>query len=174
MAAFEGIGAVHNVVNLAADSKLRERSKEKFAEGMAKATEGKPLANMRIPVDRWDEYWQQQKQDPAEVAAGLGVSQGYGEAKLGAGGDDLVIPTSDFTAKMDPKHFTGLLPDMRGYDQFGRPTQTGVNWRKSRRPRARHGSRKPGKTSDLGCSRVTRRPSRHRNGPRSKSEYASR
>ena len=124
MAAFEGIGAVHNVVNLAADSKLRERSKEKFAEGMAKATEGKPLANMRIPVDRWDEYWQQQKQDPAEVAAGLGVSQGYGEAKLGAGGDDLVIPTSDFTAKLDPKHFTGLLPDMRGYDQFGRPTQT--------------------------------------------------
>ena len=124
MAAFEGIGAVHNVVNLAADSKLRERSKEKLAEGMAKATENTPLANMRIPVDRWDEYWQQQKQDPHQVAAGLGVSQGYAEAKLGAGGDDLVIPTSDFTAKLDPKHFTGLLPDMRGYDQFGRPTQT--------------------------------------------------
>jgi ddrB-like ParB superfamily domain/Large polyvalent protein associated domain 22 len=91
----------------AAESKLRERSPEKFHEGLQQIFEGDP--SLRIPSEQFNGYFKGKSMDPAAVAKGLG-STNYTEAVMSGG--DVEVPTEGFLGKLDPEHQKGLLADI--------------------------------------------------------------
>lgn len=106
MAAFEGVGALSNIVALAANSKLKARSPEAFQQAMEKIFEGQE--SLRIPVQQFETYFQSQNIEPAVMAEALGADN-YAEAQTSG---YVEVPTADFISKLDPKHQTALLPDI--------------------------------------------------------------
>ena len=94
-------------------SKLRGRLPEKFREFVDHVTADGPAANVFIPVEEWNTYWQSQNADPAAVAAEvLGDRAQYQEAL--AAGSDLVIPTGRYAEVLaGTEHHAGLSMDMR-------------------------------------------------------------
>lgn len=96
-----------------ANSKTAQRMPEAVQEILARATRGGPVENIYVDAERWSTYWQEQGQDPAEVAAELtGSRDAYDEAVSTQG--DLVIPTAAYAAKLaGTKHHAGLKVDLR-------------------------------------------------------------
>ncbi len=94
-------------VDAAEQSKLRERSPEKFDEAMQAIHAGDP--SLRIPSDQFSAYFKGKGMDPATVAQGLG-STNYTEAAISGG--DVEIPPADFLSKLDPEHQKALLGDI--------------------------------------------------------------
>jgi hypothetical protein len=107
MSAFEGVGALSNMVDLAADSKLKARSPEKFQEAMQAIVGDQP--NLRVSVQGFDDYFQSKGMDPVATAQSLGVKN-LAEGKMAS--DVYEIPTADFLSKLDPEHQRALLPDI--------------------------------------------------------------
>jgi hypothetical protein len=96
-----------HIVTAADESKLRQRSPEKFHEAMTELFDGQQ--SLRIPVEQFETYFQSKSINPAQVAEQLGVKN-YAEAKV-SGGDVEVAP-ADFIGKLDPEHQKGLLGDI--------------------------------------------------------------
>lgn len=94
-------------------SKLRARLPEKFQEVVAKMTEGGPIENVYIPVERFTEYFQSKGLDPAKVAEDvLSEPRRYFEAL--ATGSDVVIPLSEYAAKLAASEYhQELIQDTR-------------------------------------------------------------
>ncbi len=91
-------------------SKLRERMPEKYRQIVDKLRQDGPLENVQVPVERWNELFQLQGIDPAEMANEvLGSYDQYSEA-LAAGGD-LVIPMSAYAEKLAASQFHEALSD---------------------------------------------------------------
>lgn len=94
-------------VEAAASSALRERAPDKFYEANQTNFDGDP--SLRIPVDKFDEYFKGQAMDPRTVANGLGSSN-YVEAAMSGG--DVEVPPAGFLSKLDPAHQRALLTDI--------------------------------------------------------------
>lgn len=93
------------------NSKLRERMPERFKALMEKYTAGGPVENVFIPAEKFQEYFQSQQIDPAEVAVEVGAKN-FAEAL--ASGGDVVIPMADFATHIAPTdHLQGLMQDLR-------------------------------------------------------------
>ena len=113
MIAFETAGSIPHMIELASESKLRQRDPVAFANAVGSMLQNSGQESVRIPVDAFDTYFQGQKMDPAEIAANMGVTDKYLEAQHGIGGGDLVIPTSEFLSEIDPKYQAALIPDLK-------------------------------------------------------------
>lgn len=107
---WEGMGTLDRMMNIAATSKLKARSPEAFQDATATILKDSPVENVMIPADRLATYFQEKGLDPAREAARIGAKN-YTEAL--AAGTDVVIPTADFLAKLQPADHAGLLPDLR-------------------------------------------------------------
>ncbi|HEV2133803.1 MAG TPA: hypothetical protein VGR47_06025 [Terracidiphilus sp.] len=107
MAAFEGPGALGQVADAAAASRLRTRSPEAFQRFANAVTEGDE--SVRVPAQNFVSYFAGKKVDPAAVANELGVSN-LEEAH--AAGSDLEIPRGAWIGKLAPEDQKGLLPDV--------------------------------------------------------------
>lgn len=107
MAAFEGVGALSNIVDLAGQSKLKARSQEKFEDAMRTTFGGD--ASLRIPVAQFDAYFKSQQMDPGAMAAHL-ESTNYAAAALAGG--EVEVPAAAFVSKLDAEHQKALLPDI--------------------------------------------------------------
>ncbi len=106
-----GMGAFGDHMSAAVDateqSKLRERSPEKFDEAMQAIFAGDQ--SLRVPADKFTSYFQSKGMDPQRVADDVG-STNFIEAYLSGG--DLEIPRADFLSKLDPEHQRALLEDI--------------------------------------------------------------
>jgi hypothetical protein len=94
-------------VDATEQSKLRQRSPEKFDDAMQTIFAGDQ--SLRIPVDQFNSYFQGKGVDPQAVATGLG-STNYAEAHLSGG--DVEIPPANFLSKLEPEHQQALLGDI--------------------------------------------------------------
>lgn len=94
---------------------------QKWQEAIAKITEGGPVENVAVPIERWATFWQSQGVDPAAKAAELGVTaEAYAEATQT--GTDLTIKTAEFGAKIaGTEAYPELVQDIRWHS--GEPTQ---------------------------------------------------
>ena len=91
-------------------SKLRERLPSKYRDIVAKLREGGPIEAIQIPVERWNELFQSQMLDPAEIAHEVtGSYDGYAEAM--ATGGDVVIPVEAYAEKLAGGEFHDQLAD---------------------------------------------------------------
>lgn len=82
------------------ESKLRERSPEKFAEVVQRAT-ASGLEEIGIPIESFVTYWQEQGIDPATIAEQwTGDATAFEQAT--ATGADLVIPTARYITEIAP------------------------------------------------------------------------
>lgn len=89
-------------------SKLRERLPNKYREVVAKLREDGPIQNVQIPVERWNELFQSQQLDPAQVASEvIGNYDAYSEAM--ATGGDVVIPVEAYAEKLAGGDFHDFL-----------------------------------------------------------------
>lgn len=96
----------------AKDSKVRERSPAKFREYMKRLADDGSVDTIRVPVERFNEYFQSINVDPAEAARQItGSDAAYTEAS--AAGTDVEIKLEDFAQKVAPNHFEGLANDLR-------------------------------------------------------------
>lgn len=100
-------GHLSQAVENADGSALKGRSPEKFQEAMQQVFQGDE--SLRIPADKFAEYFKSQDRQPSEVAAQLGVTN-YAEATLSGG--DVEVPKANFLSHLDPEHQRGLLPDV--------------------------------------------------------------
>lgn len=94
-------------IDATAESKLRDRSPEKFAESQQAIYQGDE--SLHIPADKFNEYFQGQSMDPAAVAGEVG-STNYTEAVMSGG--DVEVPRANFFSKLDPDHQKGLGSDI--------------------------------------------------------------
>lgn len=94
-------------VDAAGESKLRDRSPDKFYEATQAHFEGD--ASLRIPADQFSAYFKNKGVDPASIAEEVG-STNYAEAVLSGG--EVEIPPADFLSKLDPEHQQALMPDV--------------------------------------------------------------
>ncbi len=94
-------------------SKLRARLPEKFREFVDGVTAEGPAAEIYVPVEQWNTYWQSRNLDPEAVATEvLGEGGRYQEAV--ATGGDLVIPTGRYAEVLaGTEHHAGLARDLR-------------------------------------------------------------
>lgn len=91
-------------------SKLRERLPSKYRDIVAKLRENGPIEAIQVPVERWNELFQSQNLDPAEVANEvIGNYQQYAEAM--ATGGDLVIPVEVYAEKLAASDYHEVLAD---------------------------------------------------------------
>lgn len=96
----------------AQSSKLRERLPSKFREYVARLREGGDIDAIRIPVERFDEYFQTQGIDPEAIASEVGAGESYVQAQ--AAGTDLEISLEDYATKLaGTDHHAGLMQDIR-------------------------------------------------------------
>lgn len=95
-----------------AASTLRQRMPDKYQELMSRIRENGPVENVYVPVEQWNEYFQTQGIDPAEMAAEVtGGQQAYTEA---AATGDMVIPLDRYAARIaGSETHTGLARDVR-------------------------------------------------------------
>ncbi len=102
---FEGVG------KNAQDSKVRERMQSKYQEVLGQLGRGVPFADVHIPVEQWNTYWEEQNGDPQEVAIEvLGDAAAYAEA-VEAGGD-LVIPSDVYGNRIAPTKHSKFFNDI--------------------------------------------------------------
>lgn len=96
----------------AAASKLRERMPDKYQELVSRIRENGPVENVYVPLEQWNEYFQTQGIDPAEIAAEVtGSQQAYTEA---AATGDMVIPLDRYATRIaGSETHTGLTKDIR-------------------------------------------------------------
>lgn len=92
-------------VDAASQSKLKERSPEKFQEATEKLFEGDP--SFRIPADKFAEHFG--AEGPQAMAASLG-SPNYAEAMLSGG--DVEVPKANFLSRLDRERQKAMLPDL--------------------------------------------------------------
>lgn len=98
--AFETVGGVQaarDASELARESKLRQRSPDKYAEAVQGAVAGTTAESVRVPVDEFNKVFAQGGKDPEQVANALGATN-YAEAKLA--GTDVLLPTGEYFAKV--------------------------------------------------------------------------
>jgi hypothetical protein len=100
-------GGLNQAVEAAAESPLRERSPGKFQEAMQQVFSGDE--GLRIPVDRFNEYFQSKQLDPVPTARDLGASN-YAEAVVSGG--DVTVPKANYLSQLDAEHQRGLLQDV--------------------------------------------------------------
>lgn len=108
--AFPSGGFLSNLtqaVNAAQESKLRDIAPDKFYEANQANFAGD--ASLRIPADRFNEYFQGKQLDPQAAASSVG-STNYTEAVLSGG--DVEVPPANFLSNLDPEHQKGLLADV--------------------------------------------------------------
>lgn len=80
-------------------SKLRERMPQKYRQIIDKLRDGGPIDAVQVPVERWNELFQNRGIDPAEMANEVtGNYDSYSEAM--ASGGDFVIPLADYVEKL--------------------------------------------------------------------------
>lgn len=74
---------------------------EKMQEVVERITENGPVATVHAPIDTWNEYWQSQNVDPAQMAEQVtGSPEAYNQAI--AMGADLEIPTGRYASTIAP------------------------------------------------------------------------
>lgn len=95
-------------VDVREQSQLAKLAPDKFHEANQANFEGDP--SIRIPADKFSEYFTGKGQEPGQVASGLD-STNYAEAVLSGG--DVEIPAPSFLSKLDPEHQKTLLPDVK-------------------------------------------------------------
>jgi hypothetical protein len=99
------LGNLSQAVDAAAESKLRERSPEKFQEAMQQVFQGDD--SLRIPADQFQAYFKGKGVSPQDVAGSMGVTN-YAEAVLSGG--DVEVPKDAYLGKMDSEDQKALLP----------------------------------------------------------------
>jgi hypothetical protein len=97
-------GSMSDAVDAAEQSKLRERSPEKFNEAMQSIFAGDQ--SLRIPVDQFNGYFKGKGADPSTVASALG-SANYAAAHLSGG--EVEIPPAEYLSKLEPEDQKALL-----------------------------------------------------------------
>lgn len=84
----------------AGSSKLKGRSARRYAEAVDRLTEGGPLAEMRVDADRFASFFQDNDQDPFDVADQLrGVGRQALQAAIDAGGE-ITIPAGTYASQI--------------------------------------------------------------------------
>lgn len=92
----------------ARQSKTRERSSDRFREFAKRMSDEDGIENVQIPVDRWNELFQEAGEDPAEMANRvLGDRKQYEEAT--ATGGDIVIPLDQYLDSLAASDFHEAL-----------------------------------------------------------------
>jgi hypothetical protein len=94
-------------------SKLRERSPEKFKEYIETVTKDGDVENVYIPVEKFDEYFQQ---EDIEFDQLLDEMPAIGEQieQARERGGDIVIPIADYASIIAPtEHHEGLINDIK-------------------------------------------------------------
>lgn len=102
---------VTNLGSMIDSSKLKGRSPEAAETLVAKFTEGTPVQDAYISADALDTFFQSKNQSGAAIAAKLGVTTEYDEAKTS--GVDIRIPLSKLITALDPEDRNGLLDDLK-------------------------------------------------------------
>ena len=104
---FEALGEATSDTEIA--SKLPDRLQEIVKRMKADG----PIENVYVPVERWNEYWQSQNIDPAEMASAvIGSTEAYNQAV--AQGSDIEIPTERYAATLAPtEHNKFFLDELR-------------------------------------------------------------
>lgn len=100
-------GNVGDAIQSSEESKLRERSPEKFHDALQQVFQGDE--SLRIPADAFREYFAGKGMKPGDVAQTIGAIN-YAEASLSGG--DVEVPKAGFFAKMDPEDQKGLFPNI--------------------------------------------------------------
>lgn len=114
--------AVDEIATAAQESKLLERSPEKFKEAVREFGQKSGQEAVFIPVEELATYYQSKGIDPgAEVAKLTGNAQAYQEAlETGA---DIKIPIESFAAEIAPLHYEGLKSHIRTSPEAMTPTE---------------------------------------------------
>lgn len=106
-----GNAAFYNALGEAAEeSETRKHIPNKFKEYLQAQQEKGKVKELRIQIEAWNEYWESQDLNPAEVAKGLGINLEEMEAQ----GADVVIGLETWAEKMaHTEHHKALFRDMR-------------------------------------------------------------
>ncbi len=108
-------------------STTRQNVPGKWREFVAKVREKGPIEAIRVDVERFTEYFQEQGQNPDEVAAELGIDLSEAQAT----GVDIEIPIDVYAEKIAPtEHHTALLPDLRMHEDE-MTAREAEEWRKN-------------------------------------------
>ncbi len=83
------------------ESKTFQRLPEKMREFIETATKDGPIETLYVPVQAWQEYWQSQGQDPAQVAGEVLGERSLYESAVQTG-EDIAIPTSSYATRIAP------------------------------------------------------------------------
>lgn len=107
-----GQQVINEVATAAQESKLLDRSPEKFKEAVRDLGQKSGQEAVYIPVEELTAYYQSKGIDPgAEVAKLTGDTQAYQQAlETGA---DIKIPIESFAADIAPTHYEGLKDHIR-------------------------------------------------------------
>ncbi len=109
-----------NILDGAADSKLRQRDLDSFQQFMQQQTDGSPVEDLHIPATAVRELYQSMAIDPSALEPGKDPIFGFvpdmakqlQEAQ--ANGGDVVVPTADFVTHLAGSPIADkLLPDIR-------------------------------------------------------------
>lgn len=97
---------------IAEQSRLKKRSGDKFKEFIESSTENTELKNVYIPVEQFNQYFQNSKIPPAKIAQDLGVLDEFNRAN--ETGADVQIPLAQFVDKMaGTEHYQALANDIK-------------------------------------------------------------
>lgn len=108
---------------IAEQSRLKKRSKDKFKEFLETSTENTELKNVYIPVEQFSEYFQNSKIPPAKMAQDLGVLDAFNRASETGG--DVEIPLAQFVDKMSgTEHYQALANDVKFSPDGQTPNQS--------------------------------------------------
>lgn len=111
----EFAGYLGHAIKATGESKLKKRSEAAFQSAMTDVFKDQP--NLMVPADKLEILFQEKGTDPVSVAGeiqakfGEEVAKRYLEAK--ATGTEIVLPTSEFLAKLTAEQSHQLLPDIR-------------------------------------------------------------
>jgi len=114
------VAAMQALEQGAVNSKLRQRSPDRFRDFIAMQTEGSPVENWYIPADKVAELYQQSGVDPLAVLPKddplfgwlPDFKEQYAQARAAKG--DIIVPAADYTTRLagtDAAEF--LRPDIR-------------------------------------------------------------
>ena len=94
-------------------STTRQKVPNKYREFVERLRDKGPIEAIRVDVERFTEYFQEQGQDPEQVASELGIDLSEAQAT----GVDIEIPIDVYAEKVAPtEHHTALLPDLRMHE----------------------------------------------------------
>jgi hypothetical protein len=95
----------------AAESKLRQRSPERFESYLETQTNGTENESIYISPESFETYFQSKDENPLEVLQKLDAIEAYDTAK--ETGTDIKIPTSKWTARLNQEDYNGLKDDIK-------------------------------------------------------------